>query len=73
MFSFKIVIPLLGIRDPELKVMNMHVLCSFYAVYYLTLEGVGIKLILYTDWMAFLPSNLMGEISPNPEVLSAKT
>ena len=25
MFSFKIVIPLLGIRDPELKVMNMHV------------------------------------------------
>ena len=73
MFSFKIVIPLLGIHDPELKVMNMHVFVFILCRLLSNSRGGRIKLILYTDWMAFLPSNLMGEISPNPEVLSAKT
>ena len=27
----------------------------------------------FSDWMTFLPSNLMEEISPNTEALSANT
>ena len=38
--------------------------CSFYVLYYSPTEGVGRKTdqVDFTDWMSFLPFNLMEKI-----------
>ena len=54
-------------------------MCLFYALHYSSYseQGVGFKFWMdieqadFTDWMSFLSSNLIEEISPNPEALSA--
>ena len=53
---------------------------SFYVLYYTPQEQVGheysafnVELRPDLDWMLFLASNFLEEISPNPEALSARS
>ena len=65
-----------------LTVLEQNV-CSFYVLYCSPVDGIKPWMALnlewkidqggFIDWMSFLTTILMEEISPNPEVISANT